>query len=85
VLVVDSGFVGVRKPDPPIYHLTVARLSGISAEECLFVDDVQVNVDTARAIGMIGVHFRSNEQAIGEIRHALALDAGGGAAVAEAE
>ena len=53
-LVVDSGFVGMRKPDPPIYELTIARLSGVSAEECLFVDDVHVNVETARAIGMIG-------------------------------
>ena len=72
-LVVDSGFVGMRKPDPPIYELTIARLSGVSAEECLFVDDIQVNVETARAIGMTGVHFRANEQAIGEIREALEL------------
>ena len=53
-LVVDSGFVGMRKPDPPIYELTIARLGGVSAEQCLFVDDVAVNVETARAIGMIG-------------------------------
>ena len=29
-LVVDSGFVGMRKPDPPIYELTIARLSGVT-------------------------------------------------------
>ena len=74
-LVVDSGFVGVRKPDAAIYQLTLARLNGIGAEECLFVDDVQVNVDAARAIGMTAVHFRDNGQAIGEIRHALGLGA----------
>jgi epoxide hydrolase-like predicted phosphatase len=74
-LVVDSGFVGMRKPDPPIYELTIARLSGASAEQCLFVDDVLVNVETARAIGMSAVHFRTNEQAIPEIRAALRLDA----------
>jgi putative hydrolase of the HAD superfamily len=72
-LVVDSGFVGVRKPDVEIYELTLARLNGVSAEECLFVDDVQVNIETARAIGMTAVHFRDNDQAIGEIRTALAL------------
>jgi putative hydrolase of the HAD superfamily len=72
-LVVDSGFVGVRKPDPPIYHLTIARLSGVNAEQCLFVDDVHANVETASAIGMVGVRFRSNAQAIPEIRHALGL------------
>ncbi len=71
--VVDSAFVGMRKPDPPIYELTVARLSGASAEQCLFIDDVAVNVETARAIGMVAVHFQSNEQAIPEIRGALRL------------
>ena len=75
-LVVDSGFVGMRKPDPPIYELTLARLNGASAQECLFVDDVQVNIDTARAIGMTAVHFRDNDQAIPEIREALGLPLG---------
>ena len=73
-LVIDSGFVGMRKPDPRIYELTIARLAGVSAEECLFVDDVEVNVDAARAIGMAAVHFRSNEQAVPEVRGMLQLD-----------
>jgi putative hydrolase of the HAD superfamily len=72
-LVVDSAFVGMRKPDPPIYDLTVARLSGVAAEQCLFVDDIAVNVEAARAAGMSAVHFHSNEQAIPEIREALGL------------
>jgi putative hydrolase of the HAD superfamily len=73
-LVIDSGFVGVRKPDPRIYELTIARLSGVSAEECLFVDDVLANVEAAQAIGMSAVHFESNDQAIPEIRGRLQLD-----------
>jgi len=72
-LVVDSGFVGVRKPDPPIYELTIARLSGVSAEQCLFVDDLAVNVETAKAMGMHAVQFRDNEQAIPQIRALLGL------------
>jgi putative hydrolase of the HAD superfamily len=72
-LVVDSGFVGMRKPDPPIYELTVARLSGVNAEQCLFIDDLAVNIETARAMGMYAVHFRDNEQAIGEVRGILGL------------
>jgi putative hydrolase of the HAD superfamily len=71
-LVVDSGFVGVRKPDPPIYELTVERLGdGISAADCLFVDDVEVNIEAAQALGMTAVHFRSSEQAIAEVEAAL--------------
>ena len=71
--VVDSAFVGMRKPDPPIYELTIARLAGVSAEQCLFVDDVLINIETARAIGMHGVHFRDNEQTIREVRGLLGL------------
>jgi len=71
-LVVDSAFVGVRKPEPEIYELTLARLGdGISAGECLFVDDVALNIDAARELGFEAVHFRDNEQAIPEIESAL--------------
>ena len=50
-LVVDSGFVGCRKPEPRIYELTLERL-GVPAEACLFVDDVEVNCEGARKAGM---------------------------------
>jgi len=71
-VVVDSGFVGMRKPEPEIYELTLERLGdGIAASDCLFVDDVEVNVETARTLGMTTVHFRDSEQAIGEIERAL--------------
>ena len=71
-LVVDSAFVGMRKPDPPIYELTVERLGDeIAPAECLFVDDVLVNIEAARELGMSAVHFRDNAQAIAEIEAAL--------------
>jgi putative hydrolase of the HAD superfamily len=68
--VVDSGFVGCRKPESKIYSLTLERV-GAAAEACLFVDDVEVNCEGARKAGMTAVHFQSNEQAIDEIRAAL--------------
>ncbi|OLE35101.1 MAG: hydrolase [Actinobacteria bacterium 13_1_20CM_3_68_9] len=71
-VVVDSAFAGIRKPDPEIYELTLERLGGgIGPAECLFVDDVEDNIATARNLGMRAVHFRSNEQAISEIEAAL--------------
>lgn len=70
--VVDSAFVGMRKPDPAIYELTVARLEGITAEQCLFIDDTEINCDAAAALGIRPVHFRDNAQAIAEIEAALA-------------
>ncbi len=69
--VVDSAFVGMRKPDPAIYELTVARLDPVAATECLFIDDTEVNCEAATALGMRAVHFRDNAQAIPEIRSAL--------------
>jgi putative hydrolase of the HAD superfamily len=73
-LVIDSAFVGVRKPDPEIYELAVAGL-GLRAQECLFVDDIAVNCEAAVAAGMQAVVFRDTEQAIAEIRAALTAPA----------
>jgi putative hydrolase of the HAD superfamily len=73
-LIVDSAWVGMRKPDPAIYELTLERLGGIEPGRCLFVDDNELNVEAARKLGMRAVHFRSNEQAISEIRRLLSLD-----------
>jgi putative hydrolase of the HAD superfamily len=70
-VVVDSAFVGVRKPDPEIYQLTLERL-GVSADTALLVDDIEVNCEGARELGMRAVWFRSTEQAIAEIEAALA-------------
>lgn len=69
--VVDSGFVGCRKPESRIYELTLERV-GEPADTCLFVDDVLVNVEGARRAGLHAVHFQHNEQAIAEIRRTLA-------------
>jgi putative hydrolase of the HAD superfamily len=71
--VVDSGFVGMRKPDPEIYELTVARLDGVARAECLFVDDVEANCEAARALGIEVVQFLDNERSIPEIESALAM------------
>jgi epoxide hydrolase-like predicted phosphatase len=71
-IVVDSAFVGMRKPEPGIYELTVERLGdGLRAEECLFVDDIELNCEAARELGMTAVWFRSSDQAIAELRSAL--------------
>ena len=67
-VVVDSAFVGMRKPDPAIYELTLERLGDVAVEECLFVDDVDVNCETARSLGMRAVHYLDADQAIEAIR-----------------
>ena len=49
--IVDVMTVGVRKPAPDPYLATADAL-GVSPEECLFVDDLQVNCEGAEAVGM---------------------------------
>ena len=71
-VVVDSGFVGMRKPEPGIYELTLERLGGVPASECLFVDDMELNCDAARELGMTAVQFHDTEQARREVEAVLA-------------
>jgi len=70
-VVVDSAFVGMRKPDRDIFELTLERL-GLSASECVFVDDTEINCQAARELGMAAVWFRSSRQAIDEVEAVLA-------------
>jgi epoxide hydrolase-like predicted phosphatase len=70
-LVVDSAFVGLRKPDPAIFRLTLERLGGVAPERCVFLDDLDVNCGAARELGMAAVRFESAEQAIPEVESAL--------------
>jgi epoxide hydrolase-like predicted phosphatase len=69
-VVVDSAYVGMRKPDAEIYELTLQRL-GLPAAACVFVDDIEVNCTTASELGMRAVWFRDTDQAIAEIDAAL--------------
>jgi putative hydrolase of the HAD superfamily len=65
-LIVDSSFEGTRKPDPEIYELCLTRL-GLEAGQCVFVDDLEINVVAARELGLHGVHFRDTAQTVAEI------------------
>lgn len=56
-LIVCSAEEKVMKPDPAIFHLTLARL-GRNAGETVFVDDFQHNVAAARSVGMHAIHFQ---------------------------
>ncbi len=71
-VVVDSGFVGMRKPERGIYELTLERLGGVPASECLFVDDMELNCEAARELGMTAVQFHDSEQARREVEAVLA-------------
>jgi putative hydrolase of the HAD superfamily len=69
--VVDSAYVGMRKPDPAIYRLTCERL-GVPAAQCVFVDDFAHNCEAAREVGMTAIEFRNPEQAVADLEAVLA-------------
>ena len=50
--VVDSSEVGVRKPDPAIFRIALARLGDPAPERTLFLDDFEGNLAAARALGL---------------------------------
>ena len=69
-VIVISGEVGLRKPDPAIYQLTVDRL-GVSADACVFVDDHPGHLKAAMDAGMTTVLHRTPAQTIEELRALL--------------
>jgi putative hydrolase of the HAD superfamily len=68
--IVISAEEKIAKPDPRIYHLALERL-GVKADEAIFLDDFSENIDAAKALGLIGIHFRSSAQAQRDIRALL--------------
>jgi putative hydrolase of the HAD superfamily len=70
-VVVDSSEVGLRKPEPEIYALTTERL-GVPADEVVYLDDFEANLDGARAAGWTTIHVTEPEVAIADLRALLA-------------
>lgn len=69
--IVYSHEVGLAKPDPAAYELTVRRL-GVEPHEVLFLDDVAVNVDAARRAGWHAVLHRDTATSIAEMERVIA-------------
>ena len=67
---VVSGFERLAKPDPRIYRLLFERYH-LKAEECIFLDDRQVNIDAAIRLGMQGILFTGYEDAKQELETIL--------------
>jgi putative hydrolase of the HAD superfamily len=57
----SSCFAGVRKPDEGIYRLTL-DITQRRAEECLFIDDRELNLECAQQLGMHTIHFQNAAQ-----------------------
>lgn len=69
-VIVVSAEEKIAKPDARLYRLALARLR-VQAAEAIFLDDFNENIQAAKALGLIGVHFQSSAQAQREIRALL--------------
>lgn len=54
-VVIDSSDVGVRKPNPAIFHLALEQLGIDDPSTAVFLDDLESNIVAARALGMHGI------------------------------
>jgi putative hydrolase of the HAD superfamily len=64
--IVESSKVGVRKPEKRFYEIACERL-GVEPRECVFLDDLGINLKPAAQMGMTTVKVMSAEQAIGDL------------------
>ncbi len=71
--IVESSVEGVRKPDPQIYKIACRRLNCVP-EECVFLDDLGINLKPARAMGMITIKVVDPDVAIQELSKATGLN-----------
>ncbi len=69
-VIIISGEVGLRKPDPEIFRLTTKEL-GVSPEECLFVDDHPGHLKAAAEEGIATLLHRSPETSLLELEKLL--------------
>lgn len=68
--IIVSACVGLRKPDRRIYELALQRLQ-VEPHHALFVDDMEVNVEGARAAGLHAIRFTHREAMLAEIEEWL--------------
>ena len=62
--VIESARIGLRKPDPRIYQMMVEALK-VDPKNCIYLDDLGINLKPARAMGMTTIKVVSSAQAIG--------------------
>jgi putative hydrolase of the HAD superfamily len=71
-VLVISGEVGIRKPDPTIYQVTSEKL-GVPPSRCVLVDDVAANLRPAAELGMATIHHTDTARTISELERLLGV------------
>jgi putative hydrolase of the HAD superfamily len=66
-VVVDSCEVGMRKPNPAIYHHALELLGGVPPSQAVFLDDAPTNVEGARVAGLSAILVDDPDRALAEL------------------
>ena len=66
-VVIDSSAVGLRKPNPAIFHLALEQLGGIEPGRALFLDDHPGNVAGAQAAGLQALLVDDPDEALADL------------------
>ena len=72
-VVIESQAVGMRKPDPRIYELACREL-GVTPPETAVLDDIGMNLKSARALGMHTIKVQEPETALRELAALVGFD-----------
>ena len=70
--IIESARIGLRKPDPRIYALMVEAL-GVDPKNCIYLDDLGVNLKPAREMGMTTIKVLNGPQAIADLEAVTGL------------
>jgi putative hydrolase of the HAD superfamily len=70
--VIESAKIGLRKPDPRIYQMMIEALA-VDPRNCVYLDDLGVNLKPAREMGMKTIKVIDGAQAIGELEALTSL------------
>lgn len=70
--VVESSKLGIRKPDPRIYQ-HACQLLGVEPADCVYLDDLGINLKPARALGMQTIKVENAVQALTELEKILGI------------
>ncbi|MEC7878859.1 MAG: HAD-IA family hydrolase [Actinomycetota bacterium] len=71
--IIESSKIGVRKPDKAFYRIACEVLD-VGPKECVFLDDLGINLKPARAIGMTTIKVVSEPQALHDLGAVLNED-----------
>jgi putative hydrolase of the HAD superfamily len=70
--VIESSKVGVRKPETRFYEIACETVN-VQPDECVFLDDLGINLKPAAAMGMKTIKVANSTQALTELSHVLGL------------